>query len=379
MTIRVVLISKACIVGAYQTKLEAIAAHDDVALTAVVPPSWRESGHEQRLEREHTAGYDLLVAPVAFNGRFHLHYYPGLERLLRRLRPDLVHIDEEPYNLATALALRAARKVGACSLFFTWQNLLRRYPWPFSTLERAAYRQVAAAIAGNQEATAVLRAKGYDGPVRLIPQFGVDAARFIPPSERPERPFTIGYAGRLVEQKGLWTLVEALAQLAGDWRFLCLGSGPLRQPLQERVRELGLAERVDWQERVSAGEMPEWYGRMDALVLPSLTRPNWKEQFGRVLIEAMACQTPVVGSDSGEIPHVIGRAGLVFPEGDAEELARQLALLQGDQEQRARLGRVGRERVLAHYTQTQIAAETVALYREVMAGPARGQDSQHKE
>ena len=60
---------------------------------------------------------------------------------------------------------------------------------------------------------------------------------------------------------------------------------------------------------------------MDVSVLPSLTRPNWKEQFGRTLAEAMSCETPVIGSDSGEIPHVIGDAGLIFKEGDAQALA----------------------------------------------------------
>ncbi|MBC7239486.1 MAG: glycosyltransferase, partial [Chloroflexi bacterium] len=95
--------------------------------------------------------------------------------------------------------------------------------------------------------------------------------------------------------------------------------------------------------------------------------PKWKEQFGRVLIEAMACGVPVVGSDSGEIPHVIGEAGLIFPEGDALLLRRCLERLQQDMAFRQDLARRGRERVLQHYTQAQIAAQTVAFYREVLA------------
>ena len=363
---RVTLISKACVVGAYQTKLEAIATHDDVQLTVVVPPYWREGDHRIVLERAHLAGYDLIVAPLAFNGRFHLHFYPTLPAILARSRPDVCHIDEEPYNLATYLALRAARRVGAKALFFTWQNLLRRYPFPFGALERAVYGGAAAAIAGNREAVDVLRAKGYAGPVEVIPQFGVDPDLFRPAAaEPPERPFTVGYAGRLVEQKGVALLAEAMAELPGDWRLLLCGQGPLRAALENRFAAAGLGERVEFREQVASEEMPDQLRRMDLLVLPSLTRPNWKEQFGRVLAEAMACQVPVLGSDSGEIPHVIGGGGRVVPEGDAAALREAIAALRADPEERRALGRRGRERVLAHYTQQQVAADTVDLYRRI--------------
>jgi quercetin dioxygenase-like cupin family protein len=92
--------------------------------------------------------------------------------------------------------------------------------------------------------------------------------------------------------------------------------------------------------------VPSRLAQLDALVLPSLTRPNWKEQFGRVLVEAMACGVPVVGSDSGEIPRVIGQAGLSFPEGDAGALRASLAELMGSERRRAELGARGRIRVL---------------------------------
>lgn len=360
------MISKACIVGSYQTKLEAIASHEDIDLTVVVPPNWREKGNTLTLERAHTTGYRLLSAPVAFNGRFHLHFYPTLSSILRQTRPDLCHIDEEPYNLATYLALRAARRMGAKTLFFTWQNLLRRYPPPFRHTERFVYRHADAAIVGNRDAVQVLRAKGYAGPVRVIPQFGVDPTLFHPPAQRPHRdPFTIGYAGRLVRQKGLGTLIEAVARLPGEWRLTLYADGPMREELSARVSALGLTDRVRLNPRVASEQMPDCLAEMDVLVLPSLTRPNWKEQFGRVLIEAMACGLPVVGSDSGEIPNVIGDVGRVVPEGDAQALRDQLLLLRDKPRIRHELGAKGRQRVLERYTQARIADDTVAFYRAI--------------
>jgi glycosyltransferase involved in cell wall biosynthesis len=106
--------------------------------------------------------------------------------------------------------------------------------------------------------------------------------------------------------------------------------------------------------------------QLDALVLPSRTTPSWREQFGRVLVEAMSCEVPVVGSSSGEIPHVIGGAGLVFPEGNPPALANALRLLLHDERLRRELGRRGRARVLAHYTQAALARGYAAVYREMM-------------
>jgi len=364
--LRVTMISKACLVGAYQSKLQEIAAHDDIDLTVVVPRHWREGRRVLKLERVHAAGYRLVVAPIAFSGCFHLHFYPTLRSILSRSRPTLCHVDEEPYNLATYLAVRAARARGARTLFFTWQNLLRSYPPPFRWMEGYVYHNVDGAIAGSQGAAQVLRGKGYNGPLAVIPQFGVDPKVFRPAS-RPhqEGAFCIGYAGRLVQEKGLSTLVAALAMLPGPWRLVLCGAGPMKEELAKRFSALGLAQRVTHNNQVPSRDMPRHLAMMDVLVLPSLTRPNWKEQFGRVLIEAMSCQVPVIGSNSGEIPQVIDDAGLVFSEGDAEALRDLLAMLRANPALGRELGAKGRKRVLANYTQAQIAAKTVAFYRTI--------------
>jgi glycosyltransferase involved in cell wall biosynthesis len=307
------------------------------------------------------------VDPIRFNGSYHLHYYPRLKKRLEQFRPEIVHIDEEPYNLATWHAWRLGRSAGAKNLFFSWQNLLRRYPLPFNWMEQAVLRGVDYAIAGSQGAADVWRRKGYTGPLAIIPQFGVDPDIFVPPAHRdPGRGLVIGYAGRLVAEKGIDLLVRAAADLPGAWQLTVAGEGPERDALAALTKQLGVQERVFFDGWLPAERMPAYLQQLDVLVLPSRTRPNWKEQFGRVLIEAMACQVAVVGSDSGEIPHVIGDAGLIFPEGDVDALNAHLIQLQ-DHETRLEFGRAGRQRVLDHYTQTQIATQTVEVYREMLA------------
>jgi len=361
--IRAMLISKAYVSVEYRRKAELLAA-GGLDLTLVAPPSWKDERGDSRLEPGEARGYRLEVLPLALNGHFHLHWFRGLNGLIRRLRPDIVHMEEEPYNVATALALRAAQQAGAQSVFFTWQNLNRRYPLPFRLLERYCYRTADAAIAGNRDAEAVLRAKGYVGPISVLPQFGVDETRFRPASEPPST-FTIGYVGRFVTGKGVDLLLRAAAALGGEWRLRLVGSGPERESLAGLATDLGLADRLTWVAPVPSAEVPEQLQSLSCLVLPSLSLPNWKEQFGRVLIEAMACGVPVVGSDSGEIPHVIGDAGLVFPEGDVEGLGRHLERLRADPSAATALGRAARERVLAQYTQSRIAAQTAALYEGI--------------
>jgi glycosyltransferase involved in cell wall biosynthesis len=374
--VRVLMISKACVVGSYQKKLEELACLPDLELTVAVPPFWRDERGILPLERQHTSGYDLRVLPMALNGSFHLHFYPSLGRHIRDLQPDLVHIDEEPYNLAAAQALWLARRWGARALFFSWQNLLRRYPPPFCLLERYVLRHADCAIVGNCESADVWRAKGYTGPLAVIPQFGVDPDLYAPQPRRPNPQVVVGYVGRLVEEKGVDLLLEALAGLEGEWQARILGSGPAESALRSQAEGAGLAGRVSFDGWIPSSALPAYYRHLDVLVVPSRTLRRWKEQFGRVLIEAMACGVPVVGAHSGEIPHVIGDAGLIFPEGDAAALRAHLACLVHDPDLRDRLAVAGRARVAAHFTQAQIAARTYEVYQALLwpSGSDRGRE-----
>jgi glycosyltransferase involved in cell wall biosynthesis len=371
---RVVILSKALVAGAYQRKLEEI-ARLGVELTALVPERWREPRvGTLELERRYTAGYRLEALPIALNGRHHLHFYPTLGPALRRLRPELLHIDEESFNLATFQAMRLGVALGARCCFYNYANIERFYPPPFNLFERYSFRHAAHALACNQEAAAIIRRHGYTGPLTVLPQFGVDPELFAPTARPGARdgqqpPFTVGYLGRLVPEKGIIDLVTAVAGLPPTVRLRLVGDGSQRAAIAAHIARLGLQGRAQILPAVGSTAVPETLAGFDALALPSRTTANWKEQFGRVLIEAMSCGVPVVGSSSGEIPHVIGDAGLTFPEGDVAALRERLARLAADPALHADLARRGRERVLAHYTQAAVARRHVEVYQGMMAGP----------
>jgi glycosyltransferase involved in cell wall biosynthesis len=301
----------------------------------------------------------VIELPVHFPGHHHFHLYHGLGKALRRTVPDLLYIDQEPWTVSTAHAAWVAARIPCPVVCFTWQNLLKRYPPPFPTLERSVHRRVTMIIAGNEEAGEVLRRRGYRGLVRVIPQFGVDLDKFRSgPSTRAElglplQGIAIGFIGRLVAEKGIDTAVRAIAQVP-QARLVLAGVGPLENALRALAATLHVADRIHFLGGFPSDQIPTVLRGLDGLILPSRTTRRWKEQFGRVLIEAMAADVPVIGSNSGEIPNVIGDAGLVFAEGNVGDCARALRVLL-DAEGRRKLAIRGAARVRACYDQNVIA------------------------
>jgi glycosyltransferase involved in cell wall biosynthesis len=369
---RVLMISKALVHGAYQRKCEELAALPGIELTVAAPVSWREPRvGAQALERRYTSGYRLVALPIALNGHHHTHFYPTLGRLVDEVRPDVLHADEEAFNLATFLAFRVGVRRGARCCFYNYANIDRFYPPPFNLFERYVFRHAAHGIVANREAQAIVRRHGFVGPLSVLPQFGVDPELFAPAGRGAGagggEAFVVGYVGRLVPEKGVLGLVEALARLPAHIRLLLVGDGVQRAELEARAGALGLAGRVEFRPGVTSTAVSEVLRSLDALALPSRTTARWKEQFGRILVEAMSSGVPVVGSSSGEIPHVVGDAGLVFPEGDVAALAAAIGRIAEDGALRERLARKGRERVLERYTQAAVAREYAAIYRAMLS------------
>ena len=367
------MISKALVVGAYHKKAEEIAKRG-VDLHVVIPRRWGDREPEIR----DGTGYSMHLLPCLLSGHNHFHFYLRLAQCVQSVNPDLIHIDEESYSLVTFQAMRIARQHSVPAVFFNWQNILKKHPFPFSWFERYQFRNAIAGIAGSEEVQRVLRQKGCSLPLPVIPQFGVDPEIFTKRNEAALRQElfgggnvqVVGYAGRLVEEKGLLALVDVLARLPDSSRLLLVGGGPLKDDIRQRASALRLEKRIVILEHVPSMDVPRYLNCMDCLVLNSQTRKNWKEQFGRILIEAMACEVPVVGSDSGEIPAVIGEAGIVVPENNVELLGHALRQLLNDPSRLSRLGMLGRERVLEHFTQARIAEKTVAVYRTFARSPA---------
>ncbi len=368
---RVLYVSKALVVSAYRAKLRALSRHARVR--ALVPERWGDAEVEP-LGGLHGPARIAFRRPL-FHGHNHLHLYPGLGSALDGDGPDLVHIDEEPFSAVTFQLALLCRRRGIPALFFSWENLDKWIPPPFAALRDRVYRWVDGAIAGTDRAAEVLRDTGYRGPLAVIPQFGIDPERFRPDEGARTRTrkklglgcddFVVGFAGRLVPEKGVEALLDAASATEGT-TVVFIGEGPLREALESRARSGKDGVRARFVGRVPSPAIPRWLNGLDALVLPSRDAPRWSEQFGRVLVEAMACGVPVVGTDSGEIPRVIGDAGVVVAGAGARALAGALRSLRDDPGRRRALGEAGRRRALERFTNDRIARKTAAFYAELL-------------
>jgi glycosyltransferase involved in cell wall biosynthesis len=299
---------------------------------------------------------------VALPGSVQRHFYITRPAgWLRRWSPDAVFVELEPFSIPTLQWGLAAERLG-----IPWgcqgdENLDRHYPLPAVAMRRWSVPRIDFLAARSPGAVDILRRYGAQSEIRIVPHT-------IPEWDLPARPraegalFTVGFAGRLTEAKGLRDLVRACRPLEFPFRLLVVGDGPLRGELESA--DLGRGT-LDLRTGVRSAAMPELYAQMDLLVLPSRTTPTWAEQFGKVLCEALLCDTPALGSDSGEIPWVIQTSGggRTFPEGDDAALAAGVSELAGDQAERERLASVGREGVLEHFAPRVAAGALDELMR----------------
>jgi glycosyltransferase involved in cell wall biosynthesis len=383
LPIRVLTIAKSYVAAACRKKIEALARDDRFVVGLVTPTAWAGQEVEPDGESVRTP-YWRKTLPIAFDGNVRLHFYRGLHAAIEEFRPDVVNVEEEHDSLVTAQCFRAAVAHGAKPLFYSWQNVYKASALPLSWIERYVFKHAAAAMIGNQDAGVNLRRKGYKGLMREIPQVGADAVRFAPrqPGEAGRRAskealgfdpavFLISYFGPVVEEKGIQTLIQAAARLKaqglGRVQILVCGDGAWLPQLRRLADSLLGAGWVVFQNQVKSIELPRYLQAVDVLCLPSLTRPNWREQFGRILVDGMAAEAVVVGSSSGEIPNVIGDSGIVFAEGNDFELAGSLKGLIRDKQRLADFRGRGADRVRRLFSNT-VLVERMADLLVMVAG-----------
>lgn len=358
--LNVLVVSHAAVIGVNQEPFEALASAG--ARVTLVAPRTLSTDLRGRLRFEVRSGSRMRAVPLAvlggtrraFGGTrgIHLITYLGLRKTIARVKPDVVFVEEEPHSFAA----RQVARTGVRFVVHENQNILRTLPFPFPRIRRTVLSRAAGVTVRNVAARDLVRAEGFVGPIGLFPHAvdtgGVPAAALDLP-----RP-VVGFAGRLVPEKGIEDLLAATEDL--DASVLVVGDGPLRAQIPRRVRCIGA---------VPHAQMASWYAAMDVAIVPSRTTPTWKEQFGRVIIEANAVGVPVIVSDSGELPRTLDATGggVVVPEGDAPALRAALVSLLGDEQRRRELGETGRAAVAAKFSYAAIGAQLHTFLREVAA------------
>ena len=378
---RVLVLSHSYIMKPYRRKFALIAERPDVTLRVITPTRWYESFQDIVFEPEPDTSCGEFPCPIRFSGYGSRFYYRhGVKPHFRDFQPHIIHLEEEAWSLNALQTVRLKRKYCPQSRFIFRTSLSIPIKQRFGILpvwiERRVFRETDRAFPLSVNAGKILTERGYTGEQTPFPN-GVDVRHFykmdvseLRSALRLNNCFVIGYVGRLLRMKGIDTLLEALAHLASQdtthtYKLLIVGQGEDKLEFQKTARTLGISEQIVWIDAVPPEEVAAYINCMDTLVLPSRTTAGWVEFFGRVLIEGMACEVPVIGSDSGEISQVIDDAGLIFPEAEAEALAERVRRIAHDANLRKDLIASGLTRV-ENFTWETIAERTYQVYQELL-------------
>jgi len=354
--------------------------YPETNVTVIFPTTWPTTLFEHKADisdEYYLPNCRFVALPAHRTGNELLYIYksPSLFRILRQAKPDLIHVEQGYSAVVYAQANIMGKLVNPkiTSTFFTWINWevheSFKHKLFFRPLEKLNLASAHGAIVGNQDAKKLLLKKNFAKPIFVIPQLGVDTTIFKPePAEQGARK-RIGFVGRFTHEKGIFTLLEAFADLAHffpEWDLVFVGKGPDEEKLKERILHHNLHERTHVLAPVPHDQVAHIMNSFAILVLPSHDTPHWREQFGHVLIEAMACGIPVIGSDAGEIPHVIGTAGRVVPQKDVQALLAELKSLMQDETVRYSLVQQGLQLVHTMYSHQAIAQQTHSSWQEIL-------------
>jgi len=362
---KILFVSHSSVLKFHQQKLLILAKKYNHNITLVTPSYWIEGGVKVKCYTGFKEINYIIGKTFMFEKRF-FHIYLNTSEIIEKTKPDLIHIEEEPFTPVCWQFVREAKKRNIKTIFFTWENIERKHNFFYSVMEKYNIKNSDGAIAGNLEAKMLLARKGFLKSIEVFPQYGVNLNDFLEKDIKKEsKEFNLVYIGRLTKEKGIEILLDAIYNIQ-NIKLHIIGTGPLLQNIKNKINRLNLQDRVIFYSYIDRDKIPEFLNKMDILILPSITTKNWKEQFGRVIIEAFAAKVVVIGSDSGAIPEVIGDAGIVFKEKDSKDLSNKIKDLMEDKELFIKCINKGYERVKNNYTNEIIAEKIDKFYKRIL-------------
>tara|TARA_Y100000588_G_scaffold385433_1_gene478804 strand:+ start:303 stop:1418 length:1116 start_codon:yes stop_codon:yes gene_type:complete len=367
---RILIISHAYAIPIWLEKINEISKDPSLEISVLTPKVFWDSGRKSVTYPERKESYNLLTGNVMFSNRVTGHFYiQGLKKAIREVNPDIIHLEEEPWSNVAA-QIHIIKKIYILKfklIVFSWENLDLNLRKIYNITENITLRNADLLIAGGKTSKERLIRRGANpDSVRILPQFGLDPELFrLPLENERNKTFTIAYIGRIMHLKGVDLAIKAFQNLNGEWKAIFVGSGNMKQEILELTKELSLKEKIEFIDWVDHYDIPSYMRKAHVLVVPSRTTSSWAEQFSHPLIEAMSSGTVPIGSDSGEIPHVIGKEGLIVEEDNYISLQNAIQKLMDNPQLLSELSQAGRKKVLTQYSWKCIAEKTIQFYREI--------------
>ena len=366
---KVLFVSHACSEPINRAFVDKISGVQGMQVMLLTTPWWT-NGRQSPPD----AKYELVVGRTAFGPHiFRFFFFPPLFGRIMKFRPDIINLDEEPSSVVALQAVLWKWITGAKLVFKSCENIYRHGRFPLPLIEKIVLANSDYAIALNNEVKEVLERKGFRKKIKVI-GLGLDEGDFRAFDAAQLRKdlglgaYTIGYMGRLVREKGVETMIEACAKLDFEFNMLIddwSSESEYREELLELAEKNGIKKNMAFVSP-SHEEAYKYFNCIDLLVVPSKTTPSWKEQFGKVVIEAMIIGKPVLVSDSGNLPSLVVGSEQVFSEGNATELAGKIKLFRNNRNLVEELAEKGKRKVLENFTWKKIADKTVGVYNEMV-------------
>lgn len=356
---KIAFISHVYLVSENQKKLSALTRYAEIFL--ITPPVWRDYIFKKVKMNEKNIDFKYFKIPAFFYGNEMRYFFKSITLNFNRIKPDFIVVDNGIslvylQSIITKKIFLRNSKIG----FFTWVNtpLDSRL---IKLIKNFCLKNTDFAIFGNSDA-AKIHLRKFSFPYIILPQLGVDLEHFenAKPAQIEVEGFVIGYAGRIIKEKGIYTIIDAAKKLEFKTTVLFVGAGEESENIKNYAKKCGVKLKII--PPVPHRNMPEILKKMDVFVLASITTDYWKEQFGHVIIEAMAAGVPVIGSSSGEIPNVIKDAGIIFRENNVDELICAIKKIHENKSFKDTLIEKGKKRVIENFTHDAVARKIIDFF-----------------
>ncbi len=336
---KILYIWHAAVEPGFRKLLDKMSQLNGISLTLVTTHKWKESGREQKWDKTINLPYKAYGLFVVFPNHIRSFFFLNIFKIifiLLRTKPDIIYLKEEPYSIAAFqwVVLSHIFSRESKIIIESDENLIFTQPFPYSWIEKFVLNSIDSIACVPTDGIKLYRTKGFKGQIYKTSYFIDEEVFHSIDKEKASLHFpeintsmpSIGYVGRITEEKGIDTLIEATKILISKgykFNVYLLGSvnPEFKTKLESFLSDPLVKEHLHLLKARPMEKLVFFYNLMDAIVLPSKTTSWWKEQFGRVIIESQACGTPVIGSSSGEIPYVIGDSFFVFEEGNPLALA----------------------------------------------------------
>ncbi len=385
----------------YQKRIEALAERQNTEVTLFVPERYPENGVVYMYTKTGNKKFEYYKGKTVFSGKIMWYFYlTGLFRVFMKKKYDIIEMIEEPYSVSAfqITLFKYLFQKEAKLIFNTAQNqrlqfknifplflskIFKRsplvskkkkekekFPFPLNIFQKFVLQNSDAAIIRTKRTKRILQTKGFEKPLVFIGN-GVDIKKTFFPKKNIKlrqkiglKKFTIGYIGKIEEKKGLITLIRACGILNFDFQLFFLGYGTGKKEIFENIKKEKIEDKFIFHSAVEQNRIPDFMNCIDLFILPSITTKLWVEMFGRVIIEAMACGVPVIGSSSGGIPDTVKNAGLIFPEKKYKELAVLIEKIYRSKDLYREYQKRGQVRA-AEFSWDKIAEQTKEFYVKI--------------